>query len=61
MAQIGTFRRSDDGSFVGVVRALRGRFRIRVKSGHKAADGTARMRLVISPTTPRLALPAIFF
>jgi hypothetical protein len=30
-----------------------------VKSGHNAADGAVRMRLVISPTTPRLALPAI--
>jgi circadian clock protein KaiC len=38
-----------------------GRFRIRVKSGHTAAAGTARTRLAISPTTPRLALPAIFF
>src|SRR6476661_5571425 len=39
----------------------RGRFRIRVKSGHKAAEGTARTHLEISPTIPRLALPAIFF
>ena len=48
-------------AFLAAGEASRGRFRIRVKSGHKAAEGTARTRLVISPTTPRLALPAIFF
>ena len=37
-----------------------GRLRIRVKSGHKAGVGPARIRLVISPTTPRLTLPATF-
>jgi hypothetical protein len=36
-------------------------FKIRVKSGHKADGGPARMRLVISPTTLRLTLPAISF
>jgi hypothetical protein len=38
-----------------------GKLKIRVKSGHKAAGGVARTRLAICPTTPRLALPAIFF
>jgi hypothetical protein len=38
-----------------------GSFRIRVKSGHKAGTGAPRTRLVISPTTPRLALAAISF
>jgi hypothetical protein len=37
-----------------------GRFGIRVKSGHKADDWMSRARLVISPTMPRLARPAIF-
>ena len=43
-----------------LVGPFRGRLRIRVKSGHKAGVGPARIRLVISPTTPRLALPATF-
>jgi hypothetical protein len=38
----------------------RGRFRIRVKSGHKGAGCMARARFVISPTIPRLARPPIF-
>ena len=39
----------------------RGKFRIRVKSGHKVGGRPARARLVISPTIPRLAWPLIFF
>ena len=39
--------------------AQRGRFKIRVKNGHKVGGRPARTRLVISPTTLRLALPAI--
>jgi hypothetical protein len=41
-----------------VVRLARGRLRIRVKSGHKAAGTVKRARLVISPTMVRLARPA---
>src|SRR3954464_5005235 len=37
----------------------RGRLRIRAKSTHKPGDGAARARLMISPTIPRLAWPAI--
>jgi len=36
-----------------------GNLKIRAKSCHKAAGRTARARLVISPTIPRLARPAI--
>jgi hypothetical protein len=36
-----------------------GKFGIRVKSGHSATGCAARARLVISPTIPRLARPAI--
>jgi hypothetical protein len=32
-----------------------------VKGGHKAGGAVARTRLVISPTTLRLALPSISF
>ena len=39
----------------------RGKFGIRVKSGHRGIGWSARARLVISPTIPRLARPAIFF
>ena len=64
---IWTWASSDEGVEPDVVMACagdvpsleRGRFKIRVKSGHKAGANPARMRLVISPTTPRLALPAI--
>jgi hypothetical protein len=48
----------------GIVRAapaMRGKFRIRVKSGHKVGGRPARARLVISPTITRLAWPLIFF
>jgi hypothetical protein len=41
------------------VRCDRGRFGIRVKSGHKADGWMPPARLVISPTMPRLARPAI--
>ena len=40
-------------------RGYRGRLRIRAKSTHKPGDGAARARLMISPTIPRLAWPAI--
>jgi hypothetical protein len=46
--------------FVGAPTPGRGKFGIRVKSGHKADDWISRARLVISPTIPRLARPAIF-
>ena len=42
-----------------LTRAVWGRLKIRVKIGHKAAGWSARARLVISPTIPRLARPAI--
>jgi hypothetical protein len=38
--------------------ASRGKLKIRVKTGHKAAVRPARARLVTSPTTLRLARPA---
>jgi hypothetical protein len=44
---------------VSSIRRSWGRFKIRVKSGHKAGGRPARTRFVISPITPRLALPAI--
>jgi hypothetical protein len=37
----------------------RGWLRIRPKITHKPGDGVARARLVILPTIPRLARPAI--
>lgn len=50
--------RADDASkpelVVEQVRRIRGKLKIRVKSGHKATGRTARARLVTSPTIPRL-------
>jgi hypothetical protein len=37
----------------------RRKFGIRVKSGHSGIGWAARVRLVIAPTIPRLARPAI--
>jgi hypothetical protein len=51
--------RLDDGG-VAFRPPCAGWFRIRVKSCHKAIGCVARTRLVISPTMPRVAFPAIF-
>jgi hypothetical protein len=44
---------------VGRSQLSRAKSKIRVKSGHRAAVRTERARLVTSPTTLRLARPAI--
>ena len=48
-------------SLTYVARTGTGKLNIRVKIGHKALGWVARTRLVISPTTPLLARPAISF
>jgi hypothetical protein len=54
---------SDRGSSIGTIatQSSSGRFGIRVKSSHRTVGCAARARLVISPTMPRLARPAIRF
>ena len=44
---------------MALYRYYTGNLNIRVKSCHNAVGGVLRARLVISPTSPRLARPAI--